>query len=349
MRDAATAATRLARELGAALEIDGPALLGERAAILGIEPHGTLSAGGTCRLLRAADRWVAMNLARRDDVELLAAWMGRRWHGAPWDAVATALRTMPATDAVGRAQELGIPAAVAVTPEEAGADEQARARGQAFPPRAALVTAGRGARPPWPPRVLDLSALWAGPLCGRLLLAAGAAVTKVESATRPDGARAGPPRFFELMNAGKQEVTVDLSTPDGRAELAELVAGTDVVIDSSRPRAMEQLGIDVGAAVGRGAVWVSITGYGRTGPWRNWVAFGDDAAVAGGLAVAAGAPEAPRFWGDAPADPAAGLHAAVAALECLLAGGGHLVDVAMREVVGHLLGAGGDDPATLLP
>jgi crotonobetainyl-CoA:carnitine CoA-transferase CaiB-like acyl-CoA transferase len=192
----------------------------------------------------------------------------------------------------------------------------------------------------WPPRVIDLSSLWAGPLCGRLLGAAGASVTKVESAHRPDGARAGPPEFFRLMNEGKEEETVDLATAPGRADLRELLAGADVVIDSSRPRAMEQLGVDVEAEVRRGAVWVSITGYGRTGPWRNRVAFGDDAAVAGGLAVAAGSVEAPRFWGDAVADPAAGLFATEAVLASLHVGGGHLVDVALREVVGHLLGPG---------
>jgi crotonobetainyl-CoA:carnitine CoA-transferase CaiB-like acyl-CoA transferase len=339
LRTIAAGTARLARRLGTDLAVDGPTLLGERAAILGIAPSGTVSAGGTCRLLEAADRWVAINLARRVDIELLAAWMEREWDGPVWDAVAGALRGMRAGDAVERAQLLGIPAAVAVTPAEAVADAQARARGQTWPPAPFLVTPGSGPPAAWPPRVVDLSSLWAGPLCGRLLAAAGARVTKVESASRPDGARAGPPAFFALMNGAKTAVTVDLATPAGRAELAELIAGADVVIDSSRPRAMAQLDVDVEAEVGRGAVWVSITGYGRTGPWSNRVAFGDDAAVAAGLAVAAGSETAPRFWGDAVADPIAGLCATTGALTALLAGGGHLVDVAMREAVGHVLAA----------
>jgi crotonobetainyl-CoA:carnitine CoA-transferase CaiB-like acyl-CoA transferase len=340
MHTAALDVHDLAQHIGATLDVDGPALLHERAQILGIAPQETVSAGGSCRLLPAADRWVAVNLARRDDIELLAAWMGRTWDGPVWDAVATALTSMTAFEAVDRAQLLGIPAAVAVTAEEAATDDQARARGQSFPP-APFVSAGvPGARVPWPPRVVDLSSLWAGPLCGRLLRAAGAPVTKVESTTRLDGARGGPPEFFRLMNEGKEEKTVDLTTGRGRAELGELLAAADVVIESSRPRAMEQLGIDVEGEVRRGVVWVSITGYGRTGPWRNRVAFGDDAAVAGGLAVAAGAVDAPRFWGDAAADPAAGLFATEAVLASLHVGGGHLVDVALREVVGHLLGPG---------
>ena len=103
-----------ARAAAAPLGADGPARLRERMAILGIAPHGRVSAGGTCRLLRAGDgRWVAINLARRDDVELLAAWMRREWDGPVWDAVAGALGGMRAAEAVDRAQELGIPAAVA--------------------------------------------------------------------------------------------------------------------------------------------------------------------------------------------------------------------------------------------
>src|SRR5689334_4661100 len=79
------------------LGADGPARLRERIEILGIAPDGPVSAGGTCRLLPASDgRWVAVNLSRRDDVELLAAWMGHEWDGPVWDAVGGALGTMDA-------------------------------------------------------------------------------------------------------------------------------------------------------------------------------------------------------------------------------------------------------------
>ena len=97
--------------------MNGPALLRERMAIMDIGPATTVSAGGSCHLLPAADcRWVAMNLARRDDLDLLAAWMRRPWDGPVWDAVAEALRDQPAEAAVERAQLLGIPAAIAVSP-----------------------------------------------------------------------------------------------------------------------------------------------------------------------------------------------------------------------------------------
>ncbi|HEY8216264.1 MAG TPA: CoA transferase [Acidimicrobiia bacterium] len=308
-----------AARVGADLGVDGVAILRERAEILGIEPAGTVSAGGTCRLLRARDgRWVAVNLARRADLELLAAWMGREWDGAAWDAVAGHLVTVDAESAVERAQLLGIPAAVAVA-----------AASDASPVR---VAAGRASRGRDTPAVLDCSALWAGPLCARLLGLAGGFVQKVELAGRPDGARGGHPEFWDRLNGGKREVTVE------PADLPRLVEEADVVVTSARPRAIEQLGLDlVRRARDDGLVWVSITGYGFEGVWRDRVAFGDDAAVAGGLAVAAGGPDAPVFVGDAPADPLAGLHAARAAAACLRAGHGGVVDVSMRDAVAHAI------------
>ena len=110
------------------------------------------------------------------------------------------------------------------------------------------------------------------------------------------------------------------------------------MIESSRPRALAQLGIDAEALVGEGLVWVSITGYGRREPEGNWIAYGDDAAAASGLAAATGDPDAPLFCGDAIADPLTGLHAAVAALAHLRAGEGALLELALRDVTAHCLG-----------
>jgi crotonobetainyl-CoA:carnitine CoA-transferase CaiB-like acyl-CoA transferase len=181
--------------------------------------------------------------------------------------------------------------------------------------------------------VVDLSSLWAGPLCARLLGRAGARVVKVESSTRPDGARRGPVAFFDAVNAGKEHLALPLHTAAGRAELRALLRTADVVVEGSRPRALEQMGIEPAEVLaGRpGAVWVAITAYGRRGPWRNRVGFGDDAAAAGGL-LAADPTGAPTFAGDALADPLAGVVAAALAALALRGGGGVLVDVALREV-----------------
>ena len=180
-------------------------------------------------------------------------------------------------------------------------------------------------------RVLDLSSLWAGPLCGQLLALAGMDVIKVESARRPDGARHGPARFFDLLNAPKASVSLDLDTRTGLDALHALVGAADVVIESSRPRALAQLGVDVGAitSVGRVRVWLSITAHGRRSPHDMRAGFGDDAAVAGGLVAVDGG--LPLFCADAIADPATGLLAATAVVDRLLAGGCWLVDIALAR------------------
>jgi len=190
------------------------------------------------------------------------------------------------------------------------------------------------------PLVVDLSSLWAGPLCGHLLTRAGARVVKVESTRRPDGARLGPPGFYADLHAGQESVALDFTNAECRAQLAHLIAHADVLIEGTRPRALEQLGVDIDAAFRAkpSLVWVSVTGYGRTGPWRNQVGFGDDAAAAGGL-VAWDDAGAPVFVGDALADPVGGLMAAAGAFAALAAGGGFLVDVALREAAAFIADA----------
>ena len=326
---AAGAARALAALTGSPLleSLDAAALLGERAAVFGYQRRGATAPGGSCRLLRADDGWLAVNLARADDMSLIPAWLGDAGSGDPWNRVARGVAGRPADEVVARARLLGLPAAVAAQPPAATpAWCRVAARGE---PRARAANAT--------PLVIDLSSLWAGPLCTHLLQLAGAHVVKVESTRRPDGARSGPARFFDLLNSGKQCVALDFSVPDDRDRLRRLVERADVVVESSRPRALAQLGLDAAGLVGSrpGLTWLSITGYGRREPGAGWVAFGDDAAVAAGLAAATGGIDAPLFCGDAIADPLTGLHAAVAASASFLGGGGHLLDVALRDVTAY--------------
>jgi crotonobetainyl-CoA:carnitine CoA-transferase CaiB-like acyl-CoA transferase len=186
--------------------------------------------------------------------------------------------------------------------------------------------------------VVDLSALWAGPLCGDLLARAGARVVKVESTQRPDGARRGPHEFFDLMNGAKRSVALDLRDHAGIRILHDLVRRADIVIEASRPRALAQLGLDARDLVRSGGprIWISITGYGRSDDAANRVAFGDDAAAAGGLVV--WKDNAPLFCADALADPVTGLTAADACLLALASGGRWLLDVSMSAVSAALTG-----------
>jgi CoA-transferase family III len=328
--------------LGVPLEVDAVALLGERAAIGGLARRSPTSCGGATRLVRATDGWLAVALPRPEDRELLPAWLGldagdAKDAEASWAAVEAALGGKRARDAAERAWMLGLP--VSQLPRGPGAAPTAP------PPLAPLPVIATPVPAPVPdPRplrditVIDLSSLWAGPLCGNLLSLAGADVVKVESTTRPDGSRAGPGRFFDVLNGGKRSVALDLADADGWGVLRRLLAAAEVVIEGSRPRALEQRGIvapDLVANAGP-RVWVSITGHGRTGTGRDRVAFGDDAAVAGGLVVADEA--GPCFCADAAADPAAGLVAAAACLDALAVGGRWLVDVAMAGVAASLAG-----------
>ncbi|HEY8494961.1 MAG TPA: CoA transferase, partial [Myxococcota bacterium] len=168
-----------------------------------------------------------------------------------------------------------------------------------------------------------------------LLGLAGARVVKVESIGRPDGARRGPRAFFDLLHAGHASVALDFARAEDRCALRALVAAADVVIESARPRALRQLGIEAEEIVATrpGVTWVAISGYGRAAPGADWVAFGDDAAAAGGLWALAGAGlDGPLACADAIADPLAGLHAAAAALAAHQEGGGVLLDVALATV-----------------
>ena len=195
--------------------------------------------------------------------------------------------------------------------------------------------------------VADLSSMWAGPLCARLLGLAGATVIKVESPGRPDGARSGNREFFDWLHAGHRSLAVDFAAGAGRTALMSLLEVADVVVESSRPRALAALGVAPGMiAHPPGQVWLSITGYGRSMPER--VAFGDDAAVAGGLvgwtdSEWAGAEGAgPVFCADAIADPLAGACGALAVALSRSAGGGELIDLPMRDVAAAFAAAAPD-------
>ena len=322
-----------AARLAGAPELD-MRLFTERAAELGLARQGGVSANGAARLLRTADGWVAVNLARPDDLDAVPAWIGCDIADDPWTALTRAALLWKSSDLAEAGQELGIPVAAIGVRD----DEQQRARGRVAGAR--IVRLGQGRPGPIRrPLVIDLSALWAGPLCAHILALAGARVVKVESVRRPDAARQGPAAFFDRLHAGHESVALDFTQPQGRAQLAHLISRADVVVESSRPRALEQLGIGLEAAfeANPALVWVSITAFGRTGPWRNRVGFGDDAAAAGGLLVwDAGQP---MFVGDALADPIAGVTAATAALEALANGGGVLADVALREAAAFVAGA----------
>lgn len=293
------------------VDADAAELLAGRAGLLGLTRGGRVSAGGAGRLLAAADGWWALTLSRADDVDAVPALIESE-SGEPWAAISAWAAERPVAEVVARARLLDLPAAA--LGETAPASPLIRRVGPSGPgrePRGALV--------------VDLTSLWAGPLCGQLLAQAGATVIKVESPSRPDGTRRGPSAFFDWMNNGKLSCTVDFDSDT--AFLTALLAAADVVLEGSRPAALTRRGLGPSDVAGRpGRVWLQITAHGSQSP-----GFGDDAAVAGKL-VGFDAAGGPVFCGDAIADPLTGLEAAAAVLDSLARGGGEVITVALAAV-----------------
>jgi hypothetical protein len=307
--------------------LDAAALLGERAAIAGLQRQGDVSAGGSARLLATRTDHVAVNLPRDEDWQLTPAWLEADESGFAaehdWKILAKLISDRNAGELVERGRLIGLAVASA-----------RKTIPPARPPFTIRLTSERlPTTSPRPIRLLDLSTLWAGPLATSLLAMAGIQVLKIESPARPDGARRGPEDFFRLLNGNKRGCALDLHRPQDRAVFERLLEGTDIVVESARPRALGQLGFDAeGWVTDRpGRLWASLTGYGRS---QEWIAFGDDAAVSAGLAWSPG-PSSPVFCGDAIADPLAGLTLAAVLLAHSRFGHGGLLDLSLADCAAH--------------
>jgi hypothetical protein len=317
----------LARETGsvALATIDGATLLGERAMLAGFRIPGRVSAGGGCRLYETRTGMIALNLARADDRDLLPA-LFEVDAVTGEDEIASLIARRDADALVARGALLGLAVA-----NEAGERPSAACTRLTSP-----IAARRPARRA--PRVVDLAALWAGPLAGHLLWLAGAEVTKVESCRRPDAMRGGD--FFALLNQGKASVAIDFHGSADRAALLALIARSDIVIEASRPRALEQLGIHADELVRAlpGLTWLTITGHGTEDGAADRIGFGDDCGVAAGLSAALrDAGGQPGFVGDAIGDPLTGIRAAGAAWTAWASGQGGRIGVAMSGVVAEAM------------
>lgn len=123
-------------------------------------------------------------------------------------------------------------------------------------------------------RVLDLSAVVSGPLTGALLADQGADVVKVERTGEGDiqrhvgSKRNGYSGFFHVLNRGKRSVAVNLGTAEGVDIVRRLARDADVVIQNFRPGVVDRLGIGYAdlSEGNPGLVYLSISGFGQTGP-----------------------------------------------------------------------------------
>ncbi len=350
-------------DAGIVTELERSGLLVERAALAGVSAdelwhrRSPISLGGACRMMFTADGVVAVNLPREDDWQLLPAFFGMSGRiigqfiadtEPTWEKVEEAISQLPTVQVVSAAGELGM--AIAEVGSYQGANSATNSIASLSQDH--LAPCSHSHRPLSEAKVVDLSAMWAGPLCGDLLARAGAQVVKVESLSRPDGAKRGMPEFYERLNIQKQHLSIRLETSEGLGKLQELLQEAHIVITSCRPRALEQMGIDLHRLVSEnGVICAAITGYGWEQGHR--VAFGDDAAAAGGLVAfgdadvashgsesvhgseSASVPKGeatdllPCFVGDALADPLTGVVATVAVMKQWLSTSSAFLDLSM--------------------
>jgi CoA-transferase family III len=321
----------LARATGcnAIARLNGAVLLGERAASNGFTIPGIVSAGGGSRLYKTRRGWVSLSLARISDREMLPAlFCDASLDPEDDDALAERMMAGDASRIVDQGTTLGL--------------SIARVGDTLRSPAWEVTVEGlqRQCIQHRPPLVVDLASLWAGPLATHLIQLAGATVLKVESSTRPDAMREGDAPFFNLLNQNKASIALDFGDEAGRKVLLALIHKADIVVESSRPRALLQLGIDADALVRDipGLVWMSITAHGVHGNAANRIGFGDDCGVAGGLTAALiNASGHAGFVGDAIADPLAGITAARLAWERWQGGKGGRVVLSMSGIVAQAL------------
>ncbi len=227
--------------------------------------------------------------------------------------------------------------------------------GPPAPPRGALLgdPVAPGELPFAGLRVLDLGSFWAGPYCTMYLGVFGADVIKVESTRRPDGFRfsGAVPEMgedwyerggvFASTNLDKRDVTLELSTEQGKALLLRLVAQADVVLENYSARVVEQFGIGYEELreVRPNIIMVRMPGFGLEGPWRDYVGWAMVIEQATGMASVTGPPEHPMHPGGL-ADPVIGMHAAVAVQAAIAhrerTGEGQLIEVAQLETGANL-------------
>jgi crotonobetainyl-CoA:carnitine CoA-transferase CaiB-like acyl-CoA transferase len=210
--------------------------------------------------------------------------------------------------------------------------------GQGFSPRsdrskAVAASAATPARPLEGLRVVDFTWVWAGPFATMHLAALGAEVIKIESSARPDLGRRmhyhpqgiepslNTCGYFNQWGQGKKSVELDLKDPAAMESLMRLLSTADVVAENYATGVMERLGLsdEVLREVNPDLIVASISGFGHTGPMREYMGYGAATGPLAGLTSMTGHPDGrPEQDGLAIGDPAAGISAAFAIVAALV-------------------------------
>ena len=216
-------------------------------------------------------------------------------------------------------------------------------------------------------RVLDLSRIWAGPYCTKLMADLGAEVIKMESlsvydshrgpvspargiAAYPDGEPGDEPwnrnGWFNCLHLSKYGITLELTSEEGRRVFERLVSISDVLIENFRQGSLERLGYDYEALRKHrpDLIYVSMPAFGNTGPWKSYLGYGIGQEQLSGMAHLTGYPDdGPMKSGINHGDPITGSHAAGVLLAALRrrrrTGKGMYIDVSQQESSVAFMGA----------
>ena len=201
-------------------------------------------------------------------------------------------------------------------------------------------------------RVLDLSRILAGPWCTQNLADLGAEVIKVERPVHGDDTRAwGPPwinlegkisSYFAAANRGKKSLTLNISSPQGKKIIEELVKISDVVIENYKLGDLKRYGLDYESlkVINPKLVYCSITGYGQDGPNAHKPGYDFVFQAIGGMMSITGEADAepgggPQKLGVAVADVITGMYSTIAILAALNSrdktGLGQYIDMALLD------------------
>src|SRR5579871_982182 len=207
-------------------------------------------------------------------------------------------------------------------------------------------------------RVADFTWVWAGPYCTLQLAHLGADVIRIETRTRPCVTRLLPPwpdakpginrsGYFNQYNQGKRSLTLNYAKP-GALEIAKrLVAASDIVTNNFAAGVMDKLGLGYEELrkIKPDIIMISLSGYGDTGPYHKYVAYGPAQVPLSGLSSLTGYKGwPPMHSGFSYADPNAGVHGAFAIVAALIhrskTGEGQYIDMSQWEAMMALLPEG---------
>lgn len=220
-----------------------------------------------------------------------------------------------------------------------------------------MATSSEGKRPLAGLRVLDFTWSVAGPTMTRYLASLGAEVIKVEWPEHPDPMRSAMflrdeqdktlnnGAFFANLNIGKRSLSLNVRTEEGRRVVRDLVSQCDIVAESFSPGVLERwgLGFDQLRSINPGIIYVSISGFGHSGPHKDKGTWGPTAQAMGGTTYMSGVPgHPPAGWGWSYLDVSSGYFGAIGVMAAILerrkTGVGARLDLSQVEVGISLLG-----------